>query len=280
MGYFTHFPEIDYRFGMSREVDRFTDLSRYVDLLDQISDDASTYTYYDVRDGERPDVVATKIYGTADLYWIFPLMNPLIKRHGWPLSYQALLNRLDYDFPGVCIVFFGSATNADTGATQQELVGRYPIGTPVTGLLSGATGVVYDRNPMLGQLFIKDVVGTFVANEAIKPSLIEGYALTGRIIHEPASFAIWRVEDGDGSPVDVDYSSDFRGRPSEGPTDTLGGVFGDPAFPDIYSANSPYRIITHRERYEELNSRLSRLRVLKPQVAAQLPALFRKALQA
>lgn len=278
MSYFRDFPKIPYRFGLSTQEDQFTNLSIYVDILSQITDDSAVYNFYDVKDGERPDVVATKLYGTPELYWSFFLLNPNIMRRGWPLSYQELLAKLAEDYPGVCMVFFGQATNADTGQIQHELVGRYPIGTVVTGLLSGATGVVYDKNPMLGQLYVRVTSGTFVINEAIRPQNIDGYALVARIIHDPAYQAIRYVLDGNGNAVDVDYSSDFRGRPDEGTTDVQGGVIGDPDNPDIYANTSPYNIVTHQEHYEAINDDLSKLKVLKPSVAGQIPALYRKAI--
>lgn len=279
MSYFRDFPKVPYRFGLSTEADQFTDLSLFVDLLSQISDDSSVYNFYDVRDGERPDIVSTKLYNTPELYWSFYLLNPNLLRRGWPLSYSLLQEKLQKDFPGVCMVFFGQANNVDTGAIQHALIDRYPVGTTVTGLLSGATGVVYDRNVMLGQLYVNVTSGMFQANEVIRPQNTDAYALVARIIHNPAYQAIRYVVDGNGNVVDVDYSSDFRGRPDEGSVDIQGGVFGDPDNPDIYANTSPYSQVTHQEHYELINDDLSKIRVLKPSIAGQIPALFRRAIK-
>lgn len=92
MSYFKNFGLVEYRFGNEDESQRILveDLSIYVDLLDQIDDLIGFYEYYDILDGDRPDTLSYKIYGTTDYYWTFYLMNPSLKETGWPLHQKNL----------------------------------------------------------------------------------------------------------------------------------------------------------------------------------------------
>ena len=55
--YFKNFPQIDYKFGENIEASKFQDLMAYIDIVDQVKDDISTYTWYNIQDGTRPDQV-------------------------------------------------------------------------------------------------------------------------------------------------------------------------------------------------------------------------------
>ena len=64
---FKNFPEITYTLRGGKIV-TVKDLFRKVSVsLDNIID----YTYYDLQDDDRPDVVASKLYGDGDLHWTF-----------------------------------------------------------------------------------------------------------------------------------------------------------------------------------------------------------------
>ena len=275
MSYFKNFSLIPYKFGTNVTTTEYTNISQYSTILDQIEDNSSAYRLVQIRDGERPDQLSQRLYDTVDLHWTFFLLNPGLKDHGWPLSQQDLLVQMDKVFPGVCIVTFGSRVSGTSGNTCHELVGRFNVGDTVVGQTSGATGVVYAKNVLMGQMFVKDIVGTFQTNEVLSSN---DYTVDAGIIHDPAYLAISHVEDGNGDTVDVDYSVDFRGRTDEGDDDIPGGVFGDPTSPDIYSHLSPYTNITFFEEYVNLNDELRRIKVLTPNVARQVTKLLRESL--
>ena len=92
MTYFKNFGLVEYRFGDEDESTRVLveDLSIYVDLLDGVDDQVSIYDFYNIIDGDRPDTLAYKFYGTTDYYWTFYLMNPDLKENGWPLDRNQL----------------------------------------------------------------------------------------------------------------------------------------------------------------------------------------------
>ena len=86
MSYFRNFPVLQYVFGNENYSVAFNKVGTYIDLVDQLKDDAAFYTYYNVREGDRPDQVANKLYGNPEYHWTFSLLNDDIRRDGWPLT--------------------------------------------------------------------------------------------------------------------------------------------------------------------------------------------------
>ena len=55
MSYFRNFPVVGYNFGNEIDTTLFQNITAYVDLIDQESDNATQYEYYEIMDNERPD---------------------------------------------------------------------------------------------------------------------------------------------------------------------------------------------------------------------------------
>jgi hypothetical protein len=264
-----NFPKTPYFFGNKDlgQID-FPNLSLNVRLGISEEDDSSFYRSYTVQDGQRPDVVSTILYGTPEYYWTFFLINPQIREKGWPLTSYEFEKKIQMEMPGQVLTFFGESSPG-----VHAIVGTFPIGSRARGSISGASGIVYRRDPLRGQIFVTQESGTFIANEDIVDTL-EGepqYRLTSRIACT-ADMGIDHYEDADGLTIDVDYRYDFRGK-AEG--ETLGGSFDNPEFPD---PNGVFRPVTYRELYERENEEKSTLRVFTPGTIPQVVALYKKSL--
>lgn len=100
MSFFQQFPTTVYDINLDGIQDDVVDIFRYVDVKDADITDLATYTWYDIKDGERPDVVSQKLYGTPKYYWTFFVINDTLK-HGledWPLSHSEIEKFLEYNF--------------------------------------------------------------------------------------------------------------------------------------------------------------------------------------
>lgn len=65
------------------------DILRRFKPLNDVIRKAALYYPYAVNDGERPDVVAHKIYGNADYHWILMMFNEMDDPYfSWYMSYQ------------------------------------------------------------------------------------------------------------------------------------------------------------------------------------------------
>tara|TARA_Y100000589_G_scaffold109551_1_gene104126 strand:+ start:1082 stop:1621 length:540 start_codon:yes stop_codon:yes gene_type:complete len=88
MQYFAEFPKIDYNItGVSGNVKEITDIWRRVKVRSKIADNVALYDQYDVPEGDSPETIAYKIYGSADYFWVICLLNNVVNRyHDWPLD--------------------------------------------------------------------------------------------------------------------------------------------------------------------------------------------------
>lgn len=143
MAYFINFPEINYKFGNENTLTAIEDISAYVDIIDQVKNQSSFYSNYTILDGDRPDILSQKLYGTTNYHWTFFFMNDHLRRQGWPLPYTDLLEKAKKDYPNTTIV------------TRDLLFNKFDVGDTVSGNSSAATGIIVKRNLDLGQLVIK-----------------------------------------------------------------------------------------------------------------------------
>lgn len=88
MSFFKQFPKIDYDIHMSGVNQKLVDYFRLVDLNDTLASNSVAYTYYDIKNGERPDVVSQKLYESPDYYWTFFIINDHLKNgyNSWPMA--------------------------------------------------------------------------------------------------------------------------------------------------------------------------------------------------
>ena len=88
MQYFSEFPKIDYNItGVNGNVKEITDIWRRVKVRSKIADNVALYDQYDVPEGDSPETIAYKAYGSVDYFWVVCLLNNVVNRfHDWPLD--------------------------------------------------------------------------------------------------------------------------------------------------------------------------------------------------
>ena len=87
MEYFETFPKIYYDIAGNGNLKLITDILRRFKVRNAIRDDAVMFDKYEVTDGERPEDVSMKFYGTPYHHWIVLSMNNIKDRfYDWPLS--------------------------------------------------------------------------------------------------------------------------------------------------------------------------------------------------
>lgn len=88
MNYFKYFPHVPYRFssdGASWSLD-ITDITRHAALVEKVKQQITAFHSYIIQDGERPDTVATKVYGSPEYTWIVLVVNNILTLFDWPLT--------------------------------------------------------------------------------------------------------------------------------------------------------------------------------------------------
>lgn len=239
MSYFKYFPKTAYKFGEEPTDDAIQNISVYSNVVDQIINNVSVYDDVDIFPGERPDQLSLRIYNTDQYYWTFYLMNPNVRANGWPLSPAKLNEKAVTDY----------STRVIT--TRTKLVDKFKVGQTITGTTSSATATIAKRNLDLGQLFLENVSGTFVAAETVNSTNGDG----ANEIITVTSFefqynAAHHYENASGETVDID--------PEVGPGASLTEV-------------------TWTDRLQRINDENRAIKVIRPAVIDEIVRSFRDA---
>lgn len=90
--YFKHFNKIIYNQDAdSSSVDVLTNLSTKISFMNQYIDNTSLYYYYSIEDGETPEILAYKLYGSVEKHWILLMFNNILDpQYDWPMEQRNL----------------------------------------------------------------------------------------------------------------------------------------------------------------------------------------------
>jgi hypothetical protein len=159
--YFQNFPLTKYDIFYDGQKTDVVDIFRIVKVKNQFKDNITYYTYYNIQDGERPDVVSSKLYGSTQYFWTFFMINDGLVNYysDWPLSNQDLQELILQKYRGVVLT------------TDEDISTKFTKNTVFEGLISGARAKLIDKDPNLGLLRVEIISGKFVANEIIRDSL-------------------------------------------------------------------------------------------------------------
>ena len=87
MAYFDRFPLMTYDVKGDGKYKLLPDILRRVKLRSGLRSSAFIFDKYDVKDGEKPEDVAYKWFGDAELHWVILMTNNITDRYyQWPLS--------------------------------------------------------------------------------------------------------------------------------------------------------------------------------------------------
>jgi len=87
MSYFDRFPLMAYDMKGNQQYKLLPNILRRVKLRSGLRSSAFLFDKYDVKDGERPEDVAFKWFGDAELHWVILMTNNITDRYyQWPLS--------------------------------------------------------------------------------------------------------------------------------------------------------------------------------------------------
>jgi hypothetical protein len=116
--YFKRFPKMLYDFEFDydavldkdkRTIKRVTDITANVRFRRDVLSNISIYDEYDIKEGETPEIIAEKFYGSSQYHWVIMLANDRFDyRSDFPLTYIALEDangvRVDSNYPGAASV--------------------------------------------------------------------------------------------------------------------------------------------------------------------------------
>jgi len=95
---FKNFPEIQYTLSTGKIV-TIKDFFRKSMIEREAVNSVISYTYYEIQDGERPDVVADRLYGDSELHWTFFLVNNMDNYYQWHKDNVTFENYINEMYP-------------------------------------------------------------------------------------------------------------------------------------------------------------------------------------
>lgn len=95
--YFSYFPKTYYTLeNNSRSVDVVTNVMSRFTFNEAFKNNTAVYYNYRIKDGETPEMIANKIYGSSEKHWIILNYNDIVHpQFDWPLSTRAFNKFVD-----------------------------------------------------------------------------------------------------------------------------------------------------------------------------------------
>ena len=172
--YFKHYPTIDFDVKNDGNLIEAKDIFRSIRVSTDTDEAITGYEYYYINDQDRPDVLATKLYGDSTLYWLFWMVNNTLATYNdWPKSQSVLEKFIKRKYSGKALVSSVSTDitkNPSVDENNQPIPHTFTMGEKVVGSTSSAFGFVIKIDPTNKQLVLNDVQGTFQDNEIVTGS--------------------------------------------------------------------------------------------------------------
>lgn len=153
--YFQNFPEITYKLNDGKVI-KIKDFFRKSKIEQEAVKELISYNKYELTDGERPDVVAARIYNDQNLHWTFLLVNDIENYYDWHKDNQTFERYINKKFPGQLAI----GTQSTDILTSSS---KFLMGEKVTSVSS--EGRIIEVSPLEKRICIEG--GNFVANELI-----------------------------------------------------------------------------------------------------------------
>lgn len=199
--YFKHFPTIDFDLKNDGNLIEAKDIFRNIRVAEDAEEGITGYEYYYVGDQDRPDVLASKLYGDSTLYWLFWMVNPhLAVYNDWPKSQRVLEKYIARKYSGKAIV---APFQSDIVSSSDS---KFFQGEKVVGSTSSAFGFVTKIDPTNNQIVLNDIQGQFQVGETVTGS------------NSSKSFVISSVRNFSDSPHHYEDSEGNKTTISEGNT--------------------------------------------------------------
>ena len=149
--YFSNIINVAIDIDGSGNLDLMKNLTAKAKVSDGLLNNTGYYRTIEIVDGERPDLLSQRLYGTPIYHWTFLLLNPQIKNiwDDWPMSSSQLIDYCTNKYQYLA---------ADTDVTLNN---KFILGETVRGSVSGALGIVKEIHVNMGYVTIEKTSGTF-----------------------------------------------------------------------------------------------------------------------
>ena len=116
-----------------------------------------------ILNGERPDQLSQRLYGTPNYFWTFFVINDHLRLGEtlqWPLDENYLRRKLANDYEGKALIAYksryilGFKPRLNFLKDNSAIFKKFIIGETIHGQKSGASGILKISKPNMGQLIV------------------------------------------------------------------------------------------------------------------------------
>lgn len=154
--YFKNFPKVTYKLSNGKWV-TIKDFFRKSTIEQKAINAIIDYQYYEIQDGERPDIIAHKLYGSSDLHWTLLLVNEIENYTKWYKDNQTFELYMSEKYPGQYL----------TGALNSDIItqtNKWLIGEKLNSS-QGQEGRVLQVDPTYKRIGVSD--GTWAPGQVV-----------------------------------------------------------------------------------------------------------------
>ena len=170
MSYFSKFPLLTYDIKGNKVRKLLPDILRRVKLRASIKSGGMLFDKYDVKEGEKPEDVAFKWFGDAELHWVILMTNNVTDRYyDWPMNQAQFAEYLNDKYSNPDAIHHYEVTK-DSGRTTSQGPSDYSHKVEVNSDTDNAVSISFreyeereqDKKRQI-QLLNKSLLGDFVA---------------------------------------------------------------------------------------------------------------------
>lgn len=259
MSFFKQFPKVSYDLRKDGSIMNMVNIFRSVRPLQNFVDNPSLYKFYEIKNGERPDIVSQRLYGTSDFYWTFFVVNEFLHDgyKVWPMSQEQVYEYIKQHYEGYAVTTRPYMQLDSDGIRRENvdsLAGKFQIGEDILGATSGARGTLTKKDVDMNQLIIQNMQNTnaFSGNGAADNNNYE--LLQGQTTDDSVqSYEVFKYAD---APHHY-YVLDEDGVEREYTNQTFINQTSA-------TAEASLKYVTNRAYIQELNDERSKIRVINP----------------
>jgi len=281
MPFFKQFPKTTYDLKRDGQLIEIRNMFRNVDVNERLIDPASSYQFYEIKDGERPDLVSSKLYRSSNYYWTFFVTNDHLKDglQAWPLSYQQLQRKIQKYYAPYVVLELIPESFRKINQYSNDITNLYLKG--VGDDATTRTGRVYKVDNQRNQVWISDAstnLKNFAANNQ------SSFTQSG-ITCKGGSYSIHLRENNDPAGAIIDTGDDtYYAREAfaaawQAPVYYKDGSGNKITIYDALTTGATTNPTTWSEELESENDKLRNIRVIKPEFISEFVEQYKELIQ-
>ena len=167
MGYFDFLPNVGYRNAENGNIVIAKNILTRGKILDILKESAAGALEYQIRDEEKPETLANRVYGRSDYHWIILLYIEILDPYfQWPLSVNELEKHMEAVYGGQTLFVDPIGLfDLDKNAPLDRKARHFDVGDRIEQRNSAgeviATATIREWDPSYYKLVVDNIEGTF-----------------------------------------------------------------------------------------------------------------------